>query len=94
MPGIVVTCTSLDSVRIEFLGGSRSLTIPASLILAVDKVLRYCLLHEETLDLDMVQDEPTGVEGWQACLDMGQTECGDVNDTPWAAIASLAARLQ
>jgi hypothetical protein len=94
MPGKIVTCTSLDSVRIEVLGSSRALTIPASLILAVDEVLRYCLLHEETLDLDMVQDEPAGVEGWQACLDMGQVECGDVNDTPWAAIASLAERLK
>ncbi len=40
MSGKIISCTNLDSVRIEVLGEGRAITIPAKLLLAADRVLR------------------------------------------------------
>lgn len=92
MTGTVVNCTNLDSVRIEVLGGSRAVTIPAAVILAIDSVLRRCFLEDVSLDVDPVGDDRE--EGWQAILDDGQDAAGQVAPTPWGAVVSLADQLK
>ena len=92
MPGKIVNCTNLDSVRIEILGEGRAITIPASLILAADRVFRACLVREEELDVCMVEDDETS--GWQARLDMGQGPFGKPAATPWGAMVSLAEKME
>ena len=94
MPGRVVNCSNLDSVRIEILGEGRAVTIPASLVLAADRVFRSCLVREEELDVAMVEDDATGRQGWQARLDMGQGPVGEMAGTPWAAVLALAEELE
>ena len=93
MSGTVVNCTNLDSVRIEVLGGGRAVTIPAALILAVDAALRCCAVEGVSLEVDLVSDDATGREGFQATLDMGQFAVGGMAASPWAAVVSLAEAL-
>lgn len=94
MPGRIVNCTHLDSVRIEILGEGRAVTIPAALILAADRVFRSCLAREEELDVVMVEDDETKRQGWQAHLDMGAGPVGEMADTPWSSILALAEELE
>lgn len=94
MPGKIVTCTNLDDVRIEILGEGQAATIPASLILAMDRVLTAALVREESLDVDLVEDDATGEQGWQATLDMGVGAVGQMAPTPWGAILKLAEVLE
>lgn len=94
MPGKIVTCANLDSVRVEVLGESRAVTIPASLILAMNRVLRAALVREESLEVDLVEEDETKEEGWQAVLDMGVESAGEMAPTPWGAIVKLAEELE
>ena len=94
MPGKIVNCSSLDSVRIEIFGEGRTYTISASLILAVSRVFRACIVREEDLDVTMVEDDETGRQGWQARLDMGVGPVGKMADTPWGAMAAIAEELE
>lgn len=98
MAGKVVTQTSLDTVRIEVLGEGRAVNIPAALVLAVDRVLRHVLTGDGFLDLslDMVEDDRTGWQGWEARTESTRADADpdDVlvahGDTPWAAVKALA----
>jgi hypothetical protein len=87
MAGKLVSVTNLDSVRIEVLGESRALTAPAKFVLAVDRVLRYCLEHDDSLSLDTVEDDETGEVLWAASFGNSQGFCGE---TPWGAVVALA----
>lgn len=81
----IVNATHLDSVRIEVLGESRAVTIPLSLLLAIDVVLRFTLEHEEEMGLWPFDGEGTG-DGWNA-------QVGNIlgeGQTPWGAIVDLA----
>ena len=92
----LVQCTNLDGIRIETLGTSKALTIPASLPLAADAVIR-----DLGMDLDAVltvQVEDTwnvdgtrryGPRQWHAWLH-GKVGRGF---TPWASILDLAEKL-
>ena len=95
----IVNVTNLDGVRIEVLGEGRAVTIPAGVILALDRVLRYCLLEESGLELDMVEDDRTGWQGWEATCEHPTAEDVDTmlhahGDTPWGALAALADALE
>jgi hypothetical protein len=87
MAGRMVSVTNLDSVRVEVLGESRALTVPANFVLAVDRVLRYCLEHDDQLSLDTCEDEGTGETLWEASLGNSRGFCGE---TPWGAVVALA----
>jgi hypothetical protein len=89
MAGKVVKVDNLDSVQIEVLWG-RAVTIPASVLLDVDAVLRHCRVEEEALDVDMVGDDETGWHGWEAAAG---NDCAH-GDTPWGAIVALARALE
>lgn len=90
MIGTVVHCTNLDSVRIEILGGSRALTIPASLLLAADCVMRYALLKDDSLVVEPVEDGEGGKSFWEANVGnlIGQ------GDSPWGAVQELADKIE
>jgi hypothetical protein len=100
--GVVITVSELDSVRIERPDGT-SLQIPAAFITAIDRVLRHCAADESSLDLDMVEDDDTGWQGWEAyCDNPAATETLSMNgnellvghgDTPWGAVVALAMAL-
>lgn len=95
MVGRIVTQTNLDTVRIERIGVGSALSIPAELVLAIDCVMRYCVRSEGFLELDMVQDDKTGWEGWEARTESQSSNNADFvlvahGDTPWAAIKALA----
>lgn len=85
MIGRVANCTNLDSVRIEVLGGSRALTIPADFILAVDGVLRTAAMDQDAVDINFTEDDD-GNTLWEAQL-LNTVGSGA---TPWAAIIDLA----
>lgn len=83
--GTVVNCTNLDSVRIEVLGSSRALMLPASCVLSADAVLRQVLLDQEGLSIELTEDDD-GNSMWEA-------NCGHMfgyGQTPWQAIIELA----
>ena len=99
MSGKIVNCTHLDSVRIEVLGEGRAIMIPASLILAADKVLRHCLTEESSLDLDPVEDDETRWTGWEAQAESLLAEDADTilcvhGETPWQTIMALAQAIE
>lgn len=70
-------------ISIEVVGETRAVTIQASLILAAYRVLYHCLVNKVSLGVDMVADDDTGEEGWQAETDMTQDCFGDIGATPW-----------
>lgn len=91
MSGKVVQATNLDSVRIEVLGGSRALTILASLPLAADTVLRELGMDTNAMLLIQVEGgENAGPNQWCARLH------GKVGRsiTPWGAVQELANKLE
>ncbi len=94
MAGHVVTVTNLDSVRIEVLGEGRAVSIPASLILAVDHVLRHCAIREVNLNVSTVQNDDADEANWIAITDSGVDATGDMAASPWSAIANLAVELE
>ncbi len=94
MAGTVINCTSIDSVRIEVLGEGRSITLPASLILAFDRVLRYELLANAELRLHTYSIGE--IREWEAYIAAGRSTLPSGHAhaaTPWAAIEALAKRL-
>lgn len=96
MAGRLVNVTQFDSIRFDILGAGRAVTIPASVLLAADTVLRYCIADDSGLDLDMVEDDATGWTGWEARCEHPnlETDADTVlvahGDTPWGAIVALA----
>lgn len=60
----IVNCTHLDSVCVEVLGEGRAVTIPAAIILAMDRVTKQCVAGDCCLTLEPVGDERT--EAWEA----------------------------
>lgn len=84
MPGRIVPCTPPDSIRIEVPGGG--VQIPAAMVLAADRVMRLCAVHDAGLILDHA--ETTGQ--WSAAV--GLTRGWGV--TPWAALVALAGELE
>ena len=85
----LVHCTNLDSIRIETLGTRKALTIPASLPLAADVVLRELGTDTNAMlsvYVDVVDDGP---RQWHAWLH-GRVGRGV---TPWAAIMDLAEKI-
>lgn len=93
MAGKVVTVSSLDSVRIEVLGGRRAVTIPATFLLDADAVFRHLAgdggLGEE-LSLYQAPDEKAGGLRWHATTGFGVGQ----GDTPWGAMTALARALE
>jgi hypothetical protein len=89
MAGSIVSCTNLDSVRIEVLGEGRAVTVPASLVLAADRVLRETLLRDIELVFERAEGG-TGARMWRAAL--GGIRGWSV--TPWGAIEDLARKLE
>lgn len=86
----VVNCTSLDSIRIEVLGGSRAVTIPAKLLLAADCVLRdLCMDTAATLTVT-VEGQDYGPNQWVADLHGRKGR----SITPWGAVEELASKLE
>lgn len=86
MDGKLVNAVSpLDSVRLEILGGSRAVSIPSSLLVAVDDVMRAAVHLEEEFSVYDCEDD-AGWSGWEATL--GHF-CAQGN-TPWNAIKALA----
>lgn len=101
MPGRIVNATNLDSVRIEILGEGRAVTIPASLILAADSVLKYVLASDGHLNIDMVEDDDTGEQGWEARTEHPDLDTDPMDvlatricSTPWETILKLAEVLE
>ncbi len=86
---MMVNCTSLDDVRIEILG-SGAVTIPASLILAMHKAMKYTGECDETLTVEALEDEESGLVYWDA----GVGKYEESGDSPWQAIKFLADRLE
>lgn len=96
MTGRIVSATQQDTIRIEVLGEGRAINIPAKCILAMDRVLRYCLTGDSSLDLDMVEIDETGWQGWEGTVEHPDPDT-DVDtvlhvhgDTPWQTIVALA----
>lgn len=87
--GKLIQATNLDSLRIEVLGEGRALTIPCEFILAIDRALRFTLADEESLSVWDWEDDDGNI-GWRA--DVGNV-FGE-GDTPWGAIAALAATIE
>lgn len=90
--GTVVQATNLDSVRIEVLGESRAVTIPVTLLLAADRVLR--VLHGANVGGNRLVVAPAFADDppreiWEAQIG-GVVGAGE---TPWGAVASLADEL-
>lgn len=102
MSGKIVNATSADILRVEFLGEGRAVQIPAECIVAVDTVLRFCLL-EEDYSLSMLgsfESVGPGWSEWQAYAvrrkkpgEAGERIAGR-GDTPWAAIVALAKEIE
>ena len=93
MSGQIVTCTQLDSVRIEVLGEGRALTLPAGLILAADEVLRY----ERIREADLTVTSYRRGDDVECKATLGASEIyspSGYGPTPWAAILALAERLE
>jgi hypothetical protein len=90
MAGTLVRCTKLDDVRIDLLSCAYAITIPASFILAVYRVLEHCQSHSLSLEIDLVSEDSTSPAGWQATLDMGQDLIGPPALSPWRALQNLA----
>jgi hypothetical protein len=91
MAGTVVGCTNLDSVRIEVLGDGRAITIPASLLLAADRVFRNLGMDTNAMLSVYVDQSPDdGPRQWHAFLH------GKVGRsiTPWGAIKELADKIE
>ena len=88
MVGKLVNCTHLDSVRIEVLGEGRAVTIPASLLLAADRVFRHSLFTEDDLAIDKVADEV--IDGWEAVTDNYR----GIGETPWEAVLRLSEAIE
>lgn len=87
----LVQATNLDSVRIEVLGGSRALTIPANLTLAADTVMReLCMDTESRLIVQVQREHENGPNQWSATLH-GKT---GYSFTPWGAIKELADKIE
>lgn len=89
MTGSIVTCTNLDSIRVEVLGESRAVMVPASLILAADCVMRETMLRDIELTFERAEGG-TGARMWRAVL--GGIKGWSV--TPWGALQDLARRLE
>ena len=90
MPGTVVNATNLDSVRIEVLGESRAVTIRATVLLAVHRLLKRAFIQETTLTIT------TTTGRWKAILGnrdpTGKTDLGElcgIGETPWEALIAL-----
>lgn len=90
MSGKIVNCTNLDSVRIEVLGEGRALTIPASLLLAADMVLRRTFCQRDGFVIDHIGEEGKP-DRWIAGID-GTDERGH-GESPWQAVFNLAERI-
>ena len=86
----IVQATNLDSVRIEVLGEGRALTIPASLILAANRVFRTALMTDSSVVVEQedANDPPRKI--WIAMLG-GEEGAGE---TPWSAVSDLADKIQ
>lgn len=84
MPGNIVQATNLDSVRIEVLGGNCAVTIPATLILAANRVMRQCLVDEARLTVLLIGGR------WQACNGIFAAS----GSTAWEALKNLADELE
>lgn len=91
MPGTIVQATNLDSIRVEVvLGEGRAITIPASLLLAADRVLRMALVREEDFSLEPIDEQEDGRTVWYALLGNVDAE----GSTPWEAVRELAKKLE
>lgn len=93
MAGQVVNATNLDSIRFEILGEGRAITIPATILLAADCVLRHCLTRDCFLLLDVPDGRSQQI--WEAHLQPQQDREPDnlvvgTGITPWGAIVALA----
>lgn len=90
--GTVVHATSRDSFRIEVLGENRSVQMPASLLLAMDTVMRYCAMEKADLRID----RECGLDAvWiaRAWNPIAETPFGFGN-SPWTALIALAAKIE
>lgn len=91
MSGKIVQATNLDGVRVEVLGEGRAITIPASLILAADRLFRNLGMDTTaSLHVDVQQSPNDGPNQWCASLH------GKVGRsiTPWGAVAELADKIE
>lgn len=90
MTGKLIHGTNLNSVRIEVLGEGRGLTIPLSLVLAADRVLRTTFVRQDELRVTTFRDDETDEIRWIATV--GNVR--GVGDTPWGAVVALADALE
>lgn len=88
MSGQVVTVSHLDSVRIDC--GSRAVSIPASLILDIDAVLKHCQMSGDWLHVLQGPDKPIA-QCWSAHASHLK---GEPAATPWGALSNLARELE
>lgn len=86
MSGKIVQSTNLDSIRIEVLGEGRAVTIPATLLLAADRVMRHCLMS----DANRLTIYPADEQQWHGCL--GTLAVNGAS--PWDCIRLLADKLE
>ena len=86
MSGSVVNCTSQDSVRIKVLDEGRTVQVPATVLLAVDRVFRSALASNCGLGISWI-----GENAWSA-QEYKSAKIG-YGATPWAAIVALAGKL-
>lgn len=89
----IVNVSHADSVRITRPDGT-TVQIPAACVLAVDAVLRHCLVEWRSLRLALVALPPGfGGSGWDAdTFGWRSRRVASVRGaaSPWAAMASLA----
>ena len=88
MPGTVIQATSLDSVRFDCVGEGRAVTIPASVIIAIDRVLRHCTVSKATLNVYEVDGDPPFI------ANLDYVVFGKPASTAWGAMVNLADELE
>lgn len=79
--GQLVAVSSLDTLRIEILGGG-ALQVPAVLVVKLDRVWKHCWAQGKALHL-----QKRAEDCWEASVEGCRTGTGV---TPWGAIVALS----
>lgn len=93
MAGTIVSCTHLDEVRVEVLGGSRAVRLPAEFVLAMYDVLKASALGPHVLTVEPLRESDEPAEEWEAWLDDEHHTTGS-GANPWAAVKDLADKIE